>query len=100
MTDLILAVLCAWRLTQLVVWDDLLSPVTDWLANKHRLLDELFGCPHCMGFWCSLVTVVAVRQDHWLIRIGVWAFAVSGAVSMIQHATGWLDVYVTKGEAE
>lgn len=94
MIDLILAILCAYRLTQLLTWDDLLSPVTCWLANKHQLLDELFGCPHCMGFWCSLVTVVAVIQDHWLIRIGVWAFAVSGAVSLIQHATGWLDTEV------
>lgn len=93
--DLILAILCAWRLTQLLVWDDLLSPVTCWLANKHRLLDELFGCPHCMGFWCSLVSVVAVMQGHWLIRMGAWAFAVSGAVSMIQHATGWLDTEVS-----
>lgn len=96
MGDLILAILCAWRLTQLLIWDDLLSPVTCWLANRHRLLDELFGCPHCMGFWCALVTVVAVTQDHWLIRIGVWAFAVSGAVSLIQHATGWLDIEVTE----
>ena len=92
--DLLLAILCAYRLTQLLTWDDLLSPVTCWLANKHRLLDELFGCPHCMGFWCSLVTVVAVTQGHWLIRMGVWAFAVSGAVSMIQHATGWLDTEI------
>ncbi len=94
MITLILTVLCAYRLTQLVVWDAILSPVTSWLASKHRLLDELLCCAHCVGFWCAVVSVVAVSQDHWAIRIGVWALAVSGAVSMIQHATGWLDTEV------
>lgn len=99
--DLVLGVLCAYRLTQLLVWDTLLEPVTRWLASRSRWLDELLACPHCTGFWCSVCTVgllalskdttwVACRGCALAFRWILWAFALAGTVSIMEHATCWL----------
>lgn len=91
--DLVLGVLCAFRLTQLVVWDAISEPMTSWLADQHPKLDELLSCAHCVGFWCSALTVVALhfQEYHWSIRLSVRAFALAGGLSMIQHGTKWLE---------
>jgi hypothetical protein len=90
--DLVLGVLCAYRLTQLLVWDTLLEPVTRWLASRSRWLDELLACPHCTGFWCAVVTAVGLQARHWWpARLLLWAFALAGAVSILEHATCWLS---------
>ena len=91
--DLILGALCAFRLTQLVVLDTLLVPVTSWLQDRSRFLDELLRCAHCTGFWCSLATAAAVLfgQHWWPLRLALWGFGLAGAVSIIAHATGWLE---------
>ena len=95
--DLILAALCAFRLTQLLVWDAILDPLTSWLASRSPFLDKLLACAHCTGFWCSWLTVVLLYgARHWQpLEPVVWAFALAGAVSIVQHATGWLDLEST-----
>jgi len=95
--DLILCILCAYRLTQLVVHDVISMPVTDWLSGLHPKLEEFLCCPHCVGFWVSVLTVgVMIGANYWQPLIyGVWAFAVAGAISIIEHATGWLGRSLT-----
>ena len=98
--DLILAALCAFRLTQLLVWDVILDPLTSWLSSRSPFLGELLACAHCTGYWCSAFTVVllsVVKSYPGSILAAsanfiLWAFAVAGAVSIVQHATCWLDV--------
>jgi len=98
--DLILASLCAFRLTQLLVWDIILDPLTSWLSRRSPFLEELLACAHCTGYWCSAFTVLLLMvEKHYPSSIlgGVatfmlWAFAVAGVVSIVQHATCWLDV--------
>ena len=94
MTILIVASLCAFRLTQLLVWDTISDPVTLWLSSRSPFLGELLACAHCTGFWCSLATVGLLFGSRcwWPLEIIVWAFAVAGVVSIVQHATCWLDV--------
>ena len=100
MTILIVASLCAFRLTQLLVWDTISDPVTLWLSSRSPFLGELLACAHCTGFWCSAFTVVllsVVKGYPGSILAAsanfiLWAFAVAGAVSIVQHATCWLDV--------
>ena len=97
--DLILGILCAYRLTQLVVYDTILDPITSRLASLHPKIDELLCCPHCSGFWCAVVTVVALAT--WPpLRFGVWVFAIAGAVSIIEHATGWLGPRIIGTEVD
>ena len=90
--DLLLGILCAYRLTQLLVYDAILEPVTSWLANLHPKLDEMLCCPHCCGFWCAVATVLMLwGAGHWSpLRYVLWAFALAGAVSLVEHATQWL----------
>jgi hypothetical protein len=92
--DLIVGALCSYRLTQLVVWDAILAPAAVWLAKLHPTIEKLLSCAHCSGFWAALLTAIALlcQDAHWLIRLGVWAFALGGAVSIVEHATGWLEV--------
>ena len=92
--DLILAALCAFRLTQLLVWDIILDPLTSWLSRRSPFLEEMLACAHCTGFWCSLATVGLLYGSRywWPLEIIVWAVAVAGVVSIVQHATCWLDV--------
>ena len=85
--DFLLAALCAYRLTQLVVYDAISAPVTDWLSDLHPKLEEFLCCPHCVGFWVSVLTVGVMIGTHNWLRYGVWAFAVAGAVSIVEHVT-------------
>ena len=91
--DLILCILCAYRLTQLVVYDLIAEPVTDWLSGLHPKLEEFLCCPHCVGFWMAVATVGAFCWQP--LRYGIWAFAIAGGVSIIEHATGWLEGRLT-----
>lgn len=92
--DLGLGILCAYRLTQLVVWDGISAPVVSWFSERSSWFERLLGCAHCAGFWCSLLTVVALWLwrgcGWWFVGIGVWTYAIAGAVSLIEHATQWL----------
>ena len=89
--DLLLGVLCAYRLTQVAVYDGIAESVRCWLANRSRWLDELLACPHCTGFWCAVVTAALLWVPWWPLRVAVWAFALAGGVSLIEHATHWLE---------
>ena len=93
--DLLVMALCAYRLTQLAVWDDISEPIIDWMGRRSEWLRRLFGCAHCVGFWCSVFTVGVTmawkRWGWWPLQAIVLAFAVAGAVSVIEHSTGWLN---------
>jgi len=93
MLDLIVAVLCAYRLTQLVVWDDILGRPIDWLAERSVWFTGLVNCAHCTGVWCSTLTVGLLYLMHigwWPIRYVLYVLGIAGAVSIIEHFTGWL----------
>jgi len=91
--DLLLAALCAYRLTQLVVWDEISEPLVAWIGMRSDWLGRLLGCAHCTGFWCSLFAVILIiAGQRWpSVMVAMWTFAVAGAVSVLEHATGWLE---------
>ena len=94
LVDLLLVALCAHRLTQLVVWDEISEGVVRQLSDCSTRLARLLACAHCAGFWCSVLatTVLLVwkRWGHWPLLLFLVAFATAGMVSIVEHATGWL----------
>jgi len=94
MLDLIVAVLCAYRLTQLIVWDGILSRLTNWLAGRSAWFAGLVNCAHCAGVWCSAFTAGLLYLVHigwWPIRYVLYALGIAGAVSIFEHYTEWLS---------
>lgn len=91
MLDLIVDALAAWRLTHLVVEDELTAPLRDWVSERwpERKPAYLIRCPWCVGIWAGL-TVAALsgsRPGRWLCR----ALAVGGCAPVIEAAVGLLD---------
>jgi len=93
LTILPLAILCAYRLTQVVLYDTILERPICWLCRHNGYLEGLLTCPHCTGFWASVVTALLVYFSRlWApLIVVVWAFGIAGAVSIIEHATHWLE---------
>ena len=93
--DALLTALCAYRLTQLVVWDEISEPVVTWLGDRSPWLKRLLACAHCSGFWCSLFAVAwlyAIKTiGWWPLQAFMLAWAVAAVISIIEHATGWLN---------
>ena len=93
--DLVVGILCAHRLTQLVVWDGITEDIRHWLCSKGTFLAELLTCAQCAGVWCSVLTVGLLFAAHrwWYVGVFPYAFAIAGAVSIIEHATHWIGGY-------
>lgn len=92
--NLILGILCAYRITQVIVYDTIFERPIGWLCRKSAYFEGLLTCPHCTGFWASVFTMLVIYfSDRWpkLILI-VWAFGLSGGVSLIEHAGKWLEL--------
>lgn len=49
--SLIYFILCAFGLTQIIVYGSIL----DSIRPKEGKLGELFSCPMCMGFWVGVI---------------------------------------------
>lgn len=64
--------LATFRITRLLVLDDITEPirkpVQNWLLDRHmRKLYELTSCGWCLGFWvsCGVVTARATAPRLW-----------------------------------
>lgn len=75
----VILVLGAYRLTRLLNRDTISRPlwrrVPSWLASG-------WFCPWCLGFWVSLMLVLAVRQSI-SIEVAVEILAVSTGVGLV-----------------
>lgn len=80
LTEYLILALAAARITQFLVWDDLLTPARErvglWAAGTednpgpHRarlFLIKLIGCPLCLGYWVSGAVLAS-----YLLGSGQW----------------------------
>ncbi|MCP4582070.1 MAG: DUF1360 domain-containing protein [candidate division Zixibacteria bacterium] len=83
----VLSSLAAWRLTLALCFEE--GPFGSLLFLRKVLyrikLNKLIDCPHCTGFWISLIVVLAVYriQSYSVLLV----LAVSGAVSLLHKLT-------------
>ncbi len=83
----ILCSLAAWRVTIALCFEE--GPFSSILFLRKILygikLNKLIECPHCTGFWISLIAVLLVYRIQLLSVFLV--LAVSGAVSLMHKLT-------------
>ena len=83
---LLILVLAAFRITRLVIEDDITEPLrerTTYKLDPRNKFRELLECPWCVGFWISLAVVLAYWQwpdpTTWVML----PFAISAGVGLI-----------------
>jgi hypothetical protein len=62
---LVVDALATYRLTRLLIEDEIAAPVRDWVWDRHDPADSkigyLFTCPWCVSIWAGAAVVVARR---------------------------------------
>lgn len=64
-TELVIRTAAAWRLTRLVVDDEITRELRDAVAAKHghgSKLTYLVNCPYCVSVWAGLIAAVLPRR--------------------------------------
>ena len=78
-----------FRLSRLVVDDDITLPLRAWLFDRFPSdwLISLLSCVWCTGFWVAVITVIA----WWANPVVVWwcmlPFALSAVAGLLEEAT-------------
>lgn len=56
--------LATWRLTQLVVEDEITRPAREWVARRwpDSPVNYLLGCRKCVSVWAGIVVVLAPKR--------------------------------------
>lgn len=67
MLTLIVRALAVWRLTQLIVDDELTRPLRDHATGR---VAYLLNCTRCTSVWAALLMVVC---PAWLARVLAWS---------------------------
>lgn len=85
---LIVAALAAYRITRLLIDDEVIERPRNWVLDRFPLwLDNLFTCYWCIGFWVS----VLVLAFAWNVPASSWVlapFAISAVVGLIAERNG------------
>jgi|TARA_B100001564_G_C20485661_1_gene599169 hypothetical protein len=71
--DLIYFILCAYGLTQILVY----GTIFDKIRPKKGRLGELFHCPMCMGFW-----------------IGIFLFGINGLTELFSFEYNYINAFL------
>ena len=96
---LIVCAFAAYRATRLVVFDSIVSPLHRRLevwtyrngieSNVGIFLIDLTNCPHCTGWWMSMITslvwATTVESYGWFGTM-IFAWAVAGLQSVVSSA--------------
>lgn len=86
MLELVIRVAAAWRLTRLVVDDEITRPLrekVEEVAGPDSKWTYLVNCPYCVSVWAGLVAVVLPRP----IASGLAASAGTLGVKWVATAT-------------
>jgi hypothetical protein len=86
----VLAVLATYRLTLLVVADelteDLRKPAIAWLDRReHFKLATLIGCPWCASWWIGLPVAWSAHEwgTEWWWQVGALGLAASAVTGLL-----------------
>lgn len=95
MLEAVVLALATFRITRLIVKDQIFNPLRDWIWNKYPPTDEfmrpktnigyLISCPHCTSIWVALTVYTCYTID--LTRV-ITIFACS--VLALSAIAGWL----------
>lgn len=82
--------LASYRLTRLVVEDEILSDVRQWVWDSHPPEETKIGyfitCPFCVSVWAAGLVALTGRAQYGPLATIRNALAMSGAVSLIQES--------------
>jgi hypothetical protein len=88
--------LAAYRLTRLVVEDEITSDLRDLVWRKFdpgtTKVGYLLTCPHCTSVWVAGAIVLARHIAPKAARPATYALALAGAASLVNDARAWADV--------
>lgn len=89
LSTLLVGTLAAWQLTALIHYDR--GPFRVLIHARHVMtaigFERLVSCFYCLCVWMGLLVVLIMYPISWLSPI--LAFAVGGAVSLIEIRIGW-----------
>ena len=98
--DALLDVLATYRVTRLVVDDELTSPIREYIWHNHPPDDTRLGyfvtCPFCVSIWAGgavalMSSTPSDRVFSGTVRVLRYTLALSGAVSLAREALDRLD---------
>lgn len=100
-----LCALASYRAARLVVFDTIAEPFRRRLSlwaypgdKRHRVrewLVDLTSCPHCIGWWWSMIAaIVWLTATGWpgVWQAAVFAWAVAGLQSLLSSVSARLEV--------
>lgn len=92
----VLDVLATYRVTRLIVEDEITEPVRDlvWkrFSPEETKIGYLLTCPHCTSVWVAAFVAAARIISPKTTQPAVRALALAGAVSLLNDARAWADV--------
>lgn len=106
---LVVEMLCAYRLTRLVVADSfpVVARLRTWIVTRYTKVTthpsggadidpgwqaELVDCPYCAGVWVSaLVVVVATIAAPWSQSVVLTLMEVAAVAAVAGNLSNWLD---------
>lgn len=89
-TAWILAVLATYRITLLVVADEITRPPRDWLLRRlgpEHKVSYLITCPWCTALWIAYPVVASGLEwsRTWWWQLAAGGLAVAGAVGFLSR---------------
>lgn len=85
---LIVLALASYRITRLLIQDEILSPIRDKIWNKWppetNKITYLLTCYWCLGAWISAIVTVLVLYCGMIALVVAIIFALSAVVGIIQ----------------
>jgi hypothetical protein len=80
--EALLLALAAWRVFQLIAYDDIFTPLWDRLPDKVRegKTGDFISCPYCFGFWIALAWWAAWQAWEHGTLVAAAVFAISAGV--------------------
>lgn len=83
--DFVLLVLASFRLTHLVVFDQIAEPLRQW-AEPRPFLSGLISCYWCCGIWVSLGLFACGRLLPGAAAVLIPVLAVAGGQALLERA--------------
>ena len=91
LVSLIILVLAGYRLTRLIIEDEILDTPREWVRSKFKpngKADYLLGCPWCMGFWVALIIAIMYLVIPTAMMVVALPLALSAAIGLIYQKVG------------
>lgn len=65
-------ILAIYGLYYFLAQSDIFSRIRFWIITIHPFFNDLFNCPFCLGFYCSIImNAVVSKFDYNLLILGL-----------------------------